>query len=97
MGSNEMNMSRMDTHDRIEAHDTVVAAAHDGHAVLRELTKVQTGAGPTLSVRNAVRMTDNRTIWTVCALAFVYWCGLNALNLPTAQVSSSARLLPTLR
>ncbi len=77
MESNESNVYRMDTDDTIEAHDAVVLAAHDGHAVLKELTKVQTGAGPTLSIQNAVRMTDNRTIWTVYALVFVYWCGLN--------------------
>lgn len=78
----------MNSSDEItDAHEAEVRAAHDGHAVLKELTRIDTEAIPELTVRNVLKATDNHTIVTVAVLAFVYWCGLNALQLPTAQVS----------
>lgn len=66
-------------------HDAVIEAAHSGHAVLHDLSKVD--HTPDLSLRNIIRSTGPNTILNIFAVSCIYAAGVLALSVPLSQIT----------
>jgi len=66
-------------------HEAEVEAAHAGHAVLHDITKVD--HTPELTFRNIIRATGGKTILNIIAVTCVYTAGILALVVPLSQIA----------